>query len=98
MERYVLSAECNSRACDGDSIMRVLRDMLVLAGPMMALVWLAYGLWLVMPAVRRWLIVMRARWQLRGLDRVVAKWAHPANRLATPPGWSRPGSRPRPGT
>ena len=64
--------------------MRVARDMLELAGPMMALVWLAYGLWLAMPTIRRWLTVVRARWQLRNLDRVVAKWAHPAHRLETP--------------
>jgi hypothetical protein len=82
MERYELLGETDSRACDGDPIMRVARDMLLLAGPMMALVWLAYGLWLAMPAIRRWLIVVRARWQLRSLDRVVAKWTHPANRLA----------------
>jgi biopolymer transport protein ExbB/TolQ len=61
--------------------MRVLRDVLVLAGPVMALVWLAYGLALAMPAIRRWLTVARAKWALRNLERVVAKWAHPANRL-----------------
>jgi biopolymer transport protein ExbB/TolQ len=62
--------------------MRALRDVLVLAGPMMALVWLVYGLCLALPAIRRWLTVVRAKWELRSLDRVVAKWAHPANRLA----------------
>jgi hypothetical protein len=62
--------------------MGVLRDVLILAGPTMALVWAAYGLWLAMPTVRRWLTVAHARWELRNLDRVAAKWAHPANRLA----------------
>jgi hypothetical protein len=65
--------------------MSVLRDILVLAGPTMALLWLSYGLWLAMPTIRRWLTVRRAKWDMRNLDRVVAKWAHPANRLGAPP-------------
>lgn len=61
--------------------MRVVQDVLMLAVPVLALAWLAYGLWLAMPAIRQWLTVVHARWELRSLDRVVAKWTHPANRL-----------------